>query len=123
MLTTVLTIPPPTPKINRPGRVFAIIPQFGHSPFAKKKPLFAKGLNASVFLSVFGFPRIGRGVVGKPRQIIHAGIQRQSDLSALLKGIVALAAFDLGIVALIDAGQHLHLDLRDSSLFSQLSQP
>jgi len=118
VLISAPTIPPLSRKINCPEGVFAIIPQFGHSPFAKKKPLFAKGLNASVFLSVFGFPRIGRGVVGKPRQIIHAGVQRQGNLPALLEGIVPSATFYLGIVALIDAGQHLHFDLRESPLFS-----
>ena len=55
-------------------------------------------------------------------KVIHAGVQRQGDSFALLKGIISFAAFDLGIVALIDAGQHLHLDLGEPSLFPQFLQ-
>ena len=58
--------------------------------------------------------------IGQPGQIVHAGIQGQSDAFALFEGVVALSGFDLGIVALIDAGFHLHIELRIAALFSKV---
>ena len=54
-------------------------------------------------------------------QIIHARFQCQRNTAALLKAHVALARLDLGIIALVDTCQHLHLDLRITFLFAQLS--
>ena len=62
--------------------------------------------------------RVGGFLVCQSGEIIHAGIQSQGDPLALLKGIVPFSAFDFGIVTLINAGQHLHLDLCEAAFFS-----
>lgn len=48
------------------------------------------------------------------------GFQRVRNAAALFKGHVSFAGFDFGVVALVNAGQHLHFDLRISLLFAEL---
>lgn len=55
--------------------------------------------------------RVGMLLVCKTGQIIHAGIQSQSDALALLEGKIAPAVLDFRIVTLIDTCQQLHFDL------------
>ena len=65
---------------------------------------------------------IGLLLISQPRQIVHAGIQRQGHAAALLKAEIPLAPLDFGIGALVDAGQHLHFDLGISPLFPEFPQ-
>ena len=62
------------------------------------------------------------GVIGQSGQIVHTGIQCQRDSPALFKGHIALTAFDFGVIALVNAGQHLHFYLSILSFFSQFPQ-
>ena len=61
------------------------------------------------------------GVIGQSGQIVHTGIQCQRDSPALFKGHIALTAFELGVRALVDAGEHLHFDLGIAALFPKVS--
>ena len=70
------------------------------------------------FLFPFG-SGVWFGFIRKAGKVVHTGVQRQSDPLALFKSIVAFAAFDLGIVTLVDAGEHLHLHLCQALAFSQ----
>ena len=65
------------------------------------------------------FGRIRLLLIRQASQIIHAGLQCQRNAPALFKGHVALAALDFGIITLVDARQHLHLDLGIAPLFSE----
>jgi len=65
---------------------------------------------------------IGFFLVGQAGEIVHAGFQRQRNAAALFKAHVALSGFNLGIVTLVYAGQHLHFDLRIPLFHSQLPQ-
>ena len=66
---------------------------------------------ADIRFSVSRFSGVRRRVVGKTGQKVHAGLQSQGDPAVLLKGHVAPPGLDFRIVALVDAGEHLHLDL------------
>lgn len=93
------------------------------NPFRKQKGPPAKRRDRKPYRVLFlVFSGIWCRIVRQPRQIIHAGVQGQGDLAALLKGIVPLAALYLGIVALVDTGQHLHLDLGVSTFLPYLFQ-
>ena len=61
-------------------------------------------------------------LVGQTSQVIHAGIQCQRNSFALLKGHISLSSLNFRVVALVDSGQHLHLNLCKASLFSQFQQ-
>lgn len=50
----------------------------------------------------------GSSVTGK---VIHASFERECNPPALIKGVIPLPRFQLGIIALINAGEHLHFDL------------
>jgi hypothetical protein len=69
---------------------------------------------------LFLCPRIRLCFIGQPGKIIHTGIQRQRNALALLKGHIPHTVFNLGIIALVDAGQVLYFYLRVSLGFSQL---
>ncbi len=69
---------------------------------------------------LFAASGIGGWIVGQTGQIIHAGIQCKSNPFALFKGHTAPAGFDLGIIALVDSGQHLHLELCESAGIPQV---
>ena len=62
---------------------------------------------------------VGFAFVGEACQVIHAGAQCLGNAFALFKCVVALAALDFGIIALINTGEHLHLHLCQSLTFSQ----
>lgn len=64
-------------------------------------------------------PRVGSFDVGKPREIVHAGVERKRNTLALFECVEPFFVFDLGIVTLIYAGHHLHLNLSNISLSSQ----
>ena len=66
---------------------------------------------------------IGLLFIGQACQVIHAGVQCQRDALALFKGVIALAGFDLGLVALVNAGEHLHLHLCIPLCLAKLFQP
>ena len=55
-------------------------------------------------------------------EVVHAGLQRLCDASALLKGVIPLSGLDLGIVALVNASQHLHPDLRVAALLAEVAK-
>ena len=74
-----------------------------------------------LLLLLFG-SRIRLIIVGQPCQIVHAGVQGDGDFSALLKGVVSFSVFDFGIIALVDACEHLHFYLCISTLFAELFQ-
>lgn len=61
---------------------------------------------------------IRSGVIGKPRKIVHARIKCQSKALALLKGNISRSFFQLRIIALIYAGQHLNFNLSVAFGFS-----
>ena len=63
---------------------------------------------------------IGFLYVSQASQIVHTGVQGQSNAFALLKGIVALSSFNFGIITLIDPGFHLHIKLCVATLFSKV---
>lgn len=65
---------------------------------------------------------VGLFLVRQTRKIVHAGSQCHRHTAALLKAEIPLAALDLGIGTLVDAGQHLHFDLGIAPLFSELPQ-
>ncbi len=65
------------------------------------------------------FARVGRFFVRESRKIVHTGIQCDCETTALLKSKIAASAFDFGVVALVDAGEHLYCDLRIAFFFSQ----
>lgn len=62
------------------------------------------------------------GVIGQSGQVVHAGVQSQRNAAALLEGHIPPAALDLGVVALVNAGQELHLDLGKPPFPAQLLQ-
>lgn len=66
--------------------------------------------------------RVRLFLICEPGKVIHTGIERYSDPLALLKSIVSLTVFYLGIVALVYSGKHLHLHLCQPSAFSQFFQ-
>ena len=59
----------------------------------------------------------------KSRQIVHAGVQRQGDALALLEGEMTFLRLNFGIIALVDAGKHLHFDLRITLFLPQIPEP
>ena len=67
-------------------------------------------------------PGIGVRFICQSSQIVHAGFQGHSQPPTLFKRQVPLAAFDFGIVALIDTCEHLNLYLGVAPGFSQLLQ-
>ena len=62
--------------------------------------------------------RIGFLFVCQTCQVIHTRVQCDSNPFALLKRIISLSAFYLGIIALIDACKHLHHDLSIAAFFA-----
>ena len=58
----------------------------------------------------------------KSRQIVHAGVQRQGDALALLEGRMTFLRLNFGIVTLVDAGKHLHFDLRIALFLPQIPE-
>ena len=58
------------------------------------------------------FARIGRFFISDTRQVVHTGIYGQRDPLALLKGIKPFSVLYFGIIALVNAGQQLHFNLR-----------
>ena len=87
----------------------------GHGIFA---PAFFCGILDPLPFKIAA-SRVRGGIVGQPRQIIHAGIQGKGDPLALLERVVALSLLDFGIIALIDPRQKLHFYLGVAALFSQ----
>ena len=71
-------------------------------------------------LIVCVFPGIGLLFIGEASQIVHAGIQRNCQFSALFKGKIPFATFDFGIVALVNSGHHLNFYLCESFFFAQV---
>ena len=65
---------------------------------------------------------IGLFLIRQTGKIIHAGIQRHGYAAALFKREIPPPGLDLGIVALVDPGQELHLHLRETALLSELFQ-
>ena len=61
-----------------------------------------KGLFAGILQGFAAL--IGLLNIGQSGQIIHAGVQCQSNALALLKRIVTLSGLNFGIVALINSG-------------------
>lgn len=59
--------------------------------------------------------------VGQTGQIVHAGVQRQGNFFQLFKGVISFSGFQFGIIALVNAGEHLHFDLGIAAFFSQFS--
>ena len=58
-------------------------------------------LNSSVSLFISG---VGFLLVGEIGKVVHTGIERYGNSFALFKGVVALSAFNFGIIALVDSG-------------------
>ena len=54
---------------------------------------------------------VGFLFIRQPCEIVHTGIQSKGNAAALLKGEVPFSAFQFGIIALVNAGQKLHLYL------------
>ena len=69
-----------------------------------------------------GAARVRPGIVRQTRQIVHAGFQSHGEASALLKGRMPRATLQLGVVALINAGQKLHFDLCIAHRLAKLPQ-
>lgn len=61
---------------------------------------------------LLGTARVGDAFIGQSGKIVHAGIERERKPAALLESQIPPAALELGIIALVDAGQQLHLNLR-----------
>ena len=59
-------------------------------------------------------------LIRQSREVIHTGFQGKRQTAALLKGIIPPSVFQFGIIALIDAGEHLHFDLCVSFFHPQL---
>lgn len=49
--------------------------------------------------------------IGQSRKIIHTGVECRCDPLTLLERVVSFSVFDLGVITLIDPGEHLHLHL------------
>ena len=64
--------------------------------------------------------RIGFFLIGKSCKIIHAGIQGARNSLALFKGVISLSGLDFRIIALVNAGQHLHLYLCKTPFLPQI---
>lgn len=54
---------------------------------------------------------VGFLFIRQPCEIVHTGIQSKGNAAALLKGEIPFSAFQFGIIALVNAGQKLHLYL------------
>ena len=66
--------------------------------------------------------RVRAGIIRQAGEVIHAGAEGKGNAPALLKRIVAPAALNLGIIALVNPREHLHFDLCNPALLSKLLQ-
>ena len=65
---------------------------------------------------------IGLFFIRQLSKVIHAGVQRKRNPAALFKRVVPFPSLQLRVIALVNAGQHLHLNLRELAFFAQLHQ-